>query len=59
MQTNVNDFVNTCIYFYYFQDYDFFVNADDSSDSCNVITALVSYYRGKKSDKGIHIVWQG
>lgn len=34
----------------------FFVNADDSSDSCNVITALVSYYRGKKSDKGIHIV---
>lgn len=56
MQTNVNDFVNTCIYFYYFQDYDFFVNADDFSDSCNVITALVSYYRGKKSDKGIHIV---
>lgn len=58
MQTNVNDFVNTCIYFYYFQDYDFFVNADADADadSCNVITALVSYYRGKKSDKGIHIV---
>lgn len=59
LKTSWTQEFNNQFWVQFFTDCGVITYTDDASVSCNLITTVVSYYRGRKSSKGIHIVWQG